>query len=96
MEIGKRRIGLTVLATSIYANTGTENFLTQGEPKGRTVSKVIPRSSLDKLADLENSGVKLGIWDIWSQIESEMKTDPRLANIRVEILAREQIAAEST
>jgi hypothetical protein len=83
-------VDLTVLATSVYGGKGFEKKLQEGEPD-KTVRVPVPRSSLEALARLQSSGVKLGVWDIWDQIGAAiLKGDPRLKGIDPALVARNQ------
>lgn len=84
------RVDLTVLATSVYGGKDFEDKLQEGEPD-KTVAVPIPRSSLEALARLRSSGVKLGVWDIWDKIgEAVLRGDPRLKGIEPGLVKQNQ------
>ncbi|MHC9293555.1 phage tail protein [Mycobacterium sp. LTG2003] len=89
-KIRGRRVDLTVLATSVYGGKAFERKLQEGEPD-KTVRVPIPRSSLESLAMLQSSGVKLGVWDIWDRIGTAvLASDSRLAGLDAELIKRNQ------
>ncbi|MEF3121627.1 hypothetical protein [Kocuria flava] len=89
-RIGGRGVDLTVLATSVYGGKRFEKKL-QESGGDKTIKVPIPRSSLEALAQLQQSGVKLGIWDIWDRIAGAvLGADPRLEGLEPAMVERNE------
>lgn len=90
-QIAGRKIALTVLTTSVYGGKKFESKLQEdaSAPSKRILVEA-SKSGLRSLASLRESGVKLGLWDIWDQIGAEMMSSPELQGIDPALVKQNQ------